>query len=46
MILIYLVQNAVPLEPGSAAELATGQRQPMRTALPGFQALAYEALGK
>jgi CubicO group peptidase (beta-lactamase class C family) len=44
MILIYLIQNAMPLDPGSAAQLATGQRMGGRVALPMFQNLAYAAL--
>jgi CubicO group peptidase (beta-lactamase class C family) len=46
MILIYLVQNSMPLGPEAAAQLATGQRMGARAALPMFQNLAYAALGK
>ena len=46
MILIYLVQNAMPLDPGSAAQLATGQRLAAAAALPMFQNAAYTALGR
>ena len=44
MILIYLVQNSMPLEPGAIAQLATGQRMGARLALPTFQRLTYGAL--
>ena len=46
MILIYLIQNSMPLGPEAAAQLATGQRMGARAALPMFQNLAYAALGK
>jgi CubicO group peptidase (beta-lactamase class C family) len=46
MILIYLVQNAMPLEPGSASQLATGQRLAAAAALPMFQSIVYSALGR
>ena len=46
MILIYLIQNSMPLGPEAAAQLATGQRMGARAALPVFQNLAYAALGK
>jgi CubicO group peptidase (beta-lactamase class C family) len=42
MVLIYLIQNARPLTPGSAA-LATGQVTGARAVLPMFQTLAYGA---
>jgi hypothetical protein len=45
MVLIYLIQNSMPLDPGSAAQLATGQRMGGRVALPAFQKLVYAALG-
>jgi CubicO group peptidase (beta-lactamase class C family) len=44
MIMIYLVQNSIPLEPGAIAQLAAGQRMGARLALPTFQRLAYDAL--
>ena len=44
MVLLYLVQNAMPLGPELAAQLATGQRMAARAALPAFQRLAYGAL--
>jgi CubicO group peptidase (beta-lactamase class C family) len=44
MVLIYLIQNSMPLEPGAVAELATGQRLGARAALPVFQKLVYAAL--
>jgi len=46
MVLIYLIQNSMPLGPEAAAQLATGQRMGGRVALPVFQKLAYAALGK
>ncbi len=46
MVMIYLVQNSMSLEPGSASQLATGQRQATAAALPMFQSLAYAALGR
>jgi CubicO group peptidase (beta-lactamase class C family) len=46
MVMLYLVQNAMPLEPGSAAQLATGQRMAAMAALPMFQGLTYQALGR
>ena len=46
MVLIYLVQNSMPLEPGSAAQLATGQRMAAQAALPMFQGITYAALGR
>jgi CubicO group peptidase (beta-lactamase class C family) len=46
MIMIYLVQNSMPLEPGSAGQLATGQRMAAAAALPMFQHLTYSALGR
>ena len=44
MIMIYLIQNSMPLEPGAIAQLATGQRMGARLALPTFQRLTYGAL--
>ncbi|WP_374654290.1 serine hydrolase domain-containing protein [Phenylobacterium sp.] len=46
MVMIYLIQNSMPLEPEAAAQLATGQRMGGRAALPVFQKLTYGALGK
>jgi len=46
LILIYLVQNSMPLGPEAAAQLATGQRMAARAALPVFQKIAYAAIGK
>ena len=45
MILIYLIQNSMPLGPEAAAQLATGQRMGARAALPVFQKMAYAAIG-
>jgi CubicO group peptidase (beta-lactamase class C family) len=44
LILIFLIQNSVPLEPGAIAALAAGQRMGARAALPMFQRMAYDAL--
>jgi CubicO group peptidase (beta-lactamase class C family) len=44
MIMIYLIQNSIPLEPGAIAQLAAGQRMGARLALPTFQRLTYDAL--
>ena len=46
LIMIYLVQNSMPLEPESASQLATGQRMAAAAALPMFQSLTYAALGR
>jgi CubicO group peptidase (beta-lactamase class C family) len=46
LILIYLIQNSMPLGPEAAAQLATGQRMAARAALPMFQKTAYAAIGK
>jgi len=44
LIMIYLIQNSMPLEPGAMANLAAGQRMGGRLALPMFQRLTYDAL--
>ena len=46
LIMIYLIQNSMPLDPGAIAQLATGQRMGARLALPTFQRLTYAALGR
>ena len=46
LIMIYLIQNSMPLEPGALANLAAGQRMGGRLALPMFQRATYEALAK
>jgi CubicO group peptidase (beta-lactamase class C family) len=46
MVMIYMIQNSMPLGPEAAAELATGQRMGGRVALPMFQKGVYAALGK
>ncbi len=46
MVILYLIQNSMPLGPEGAAQLATGQRMGGRVALPMFQKLVYAALGK
>jgi CubicO group peptidase (beta-lactamase class C family) len=45
MILLYLIQNSIPLGPEAASQLATGQRMGARVALPVFQKQAYAAIG-
>ena len=45
LILIYLIQNSMPLGPEAASQLATGQRMGARAALPVFQKMAYAAVG-
>ena len=44
MVLIYLIQNSLPLGPEMASQLATGQRLGARAALPQFQRLVHAAL--
>ena len=44
LVILYLIQNSVPLEPGAIAALAAGQRMGARAALPIFQRLVYDAL--
>ena len=45
MVMLYLIQNSMPLGPEAASQLATGQRMGGRVALPVFQKLVYGALG-
>jgi CubicO group peptidase (beta-lactamase class C family) len=44
LIILYLIQNAMPLGPEAASQLATGQRMGARLALPMFQKAVYAAL--
>jgi CubicO group peptidase (beta-lactamase class C family) len=44
LVMIYLIQNSMPLTPDAAAQLATGQRMGGRAALPVFQKQVYAAL--
>jgi len=44
MIILYMIQNAMPLEPESASQLATGQRSEGQMALPMMLNMTYEAL--
>jgi CubicO group peptidase (beta-lactamase class C family) len=44
LIMIYLIQNSMPLEPGAMANLAAGQRMAGRVALPMFQRATYDSL--
>jgi CubicO group peptidase (beta-lactamase class C family) len=46
MVLIYLIQNSMPLGPEAVANLATGQRMGARLALPIWQKAVYAALAK
>lgn len=46
MVMLYLIQNSMPLEPESVSQLATGQRLAAQAALPMFQTLTYAALGR
>lgn len=45
LIVIYLIQNSIPLEPGAIAQLTAGQRMGARLALPVFQNMVYGAMG-
>ena len=44
MVMIYLIQNSMTLGPGSAAQVATGQRNAAQMTLPTFQTLTYDAI--
>ena len=44
LVMIYMIQNSLPLGPDMASQLATGQRLGVRAALPAFQRLTYAAL--
>ena len=46
MILIYLIQNSMPLGPEAVTQIATSERMGARLALPIFQKQVYAALGK
>jgi CubicO group peptidase (beta-lactamase class C family) len=46
LILIYLIQNSMPLGPEAVTQIANTPRMGARLALPVFQKLAYAALGK
>jgi CubicO group peptidase (beta-lactamase class C family) len=46
MILIYLIQNSMPLGPAAVTQIATNPRMGARLALPIFQKQVYAALGK
>lgn len=46
MVMLYLIQNSMPLGPEAASQLATGQRMGARAALPVFQKMTYAALGE
>jgi CubicO group peptidase (beta-lactamase class C family) len=44
MVLLFMIQNSLPLGPEMASQLATGQRLGSRMALPLFQRLVHEAI--
>jgi CubicO group peptidase (beta-lactamase class C family) len=44
MVMLYMIQNSMPLEPGAASQLATGQRTEGQMALPMFQNMVYAAI--
>jgi CubicO group peptidase (beta-lactamase class C family) len=46
MILIYLIQNSMPLGPEAVTQIATSERMGARLALPIFQKQVYASLGK
>jgi CubicO group peptidase (beta-lactamase class C family) len=46
MILIYLIQNSMPLGPEAVTQIASTERMGARLALPIFQKQVYAALGK
>ncbi|HXU99524.1 MAG TPA: serine hydrolase domain-containing protein [Caulobacteraceae bacterium] len=46
MILVYLIQNSMPLGPEAVTQIATNPRMGARLALPIFQKQVYAALGR
>ena len=44
MIMLYMIQNSISLEPEAVGQLATGQRTEGQMALPAFQNLTYAAI--
>jgi CubicO group peptidase (beta-lactamase class C family) len=44
MVMIYLIQNSMSLEPEAVSQLATGQRMAAQATLPTFQNLTYGAI--
>jgi CubicO group peptidase (beta-lactamase class C family) len=46
MIVIYLIQNSMPLGPEAVTQIANTERMGARLALPIFQKQVYAALGK
>jgi CubicO group peptidase (beta-lactamase class C family) len=46
MVILYMIQNSIPLGPEAVTQLAMGQRMGARVALPMFQKLVYAALGE
>jgi len=45
LILIYLIQNSMPLGPEAVTAIASGQRAAGRMVMPVFQRAAYAAIG-
>jgi CubicO group peptidase (beta-lactamase class C family) len=45
MIILYLIQNSMPLGAEAVTQMAAGKRTGARIALPMFQKIIYEALG-
>ena len=46
MVLIYLIQNSMPLGPEAVLQMAKSERMGARIALPMFQKMVYAALGE
>jgi CubicO group peptidase (beta-lactamase class C family) len=46
MVILYMIQNSIPLGPEAVTQLAMGQRMGARIALPMFQKLVYAALSE
>lgn len=46
MVILYMIQNSIPLGPEAVTQLAMGQRMGARIALPMFQKRVYAALSE
>jgi CubicO group peptidase (beta-lactamase class C family) len=46
MVIIYLIQNSMPLGPEAVLQMARSERMGARIALPMFQKMVYAALGE
>jgi CubicO group peptidase (beta-lactamase class C family) len=46
MVILYMIQNSMPLGPEAVTQIAMGQRMGARIALPMFQKAVYAALGQ